>query len=398
MTQEVRMPPLGQTTDELRIVAWLKAEGDQFALGEPLLEVDTDKATLQVESFGSGTLLKILYAAGETVRVGTLVAYVGEAGETVTTSPPTPLLSGEGRSREEAPVEAEVETPRVGDKVLASPAARQLAKEHGLDLARVRGGGPAGRIERKDVLALIEKVARAQPEIESPVPRHRQAIAQRLTHSIRTIPCITLTMSVNMRQAQTLLISKRAEGLNGLTYTHLILRAVAHALRQHPRLNRLWLDEGPRFRQLSRVDVGLAIAGEDTLLVATIPEPDRVSLTELVKITEEAICRARSGSLSQADLLPTAITVSNLGMYGVEEFDAIIDPDQAAILATGQVADQVVAINGGIHVVPQMKMSLAVDHRIADGVAAAQFLTTVRQQLENAEDGVSDRSRKPIGS
>ncbi len=190
-----------------------------------------------------------------------------------------------------------------------------------------------------------------------------------------------------MRQAQTLLTSKRAEGLNGLTYTHLILRAVAHTLRQHPRLNRLWLDEGPQFRQLSRAEVGLAIAREDPLLVATIPEPDRVSLAELVKITEEAVRRGRSGTLSQADTLPTAITLSNLGMYGVEEFDAIIDPDQTAILAAGQVADQVVAIEGGIHIVPQIKLSLAVDHRVADGVAAAHFLTTVRQQLENAEDG-----------
>jgi pyruvate dehydrogenase E2 component (dihydrolipoamide acetyltransferase) len=169
-----------------------------------------------------------------------------------------------------------------------------------------------------------------------------------------------------------------------LSYTHLILRAVAAALRQHPRLNRLWVADGPQFRPLPRADVGLAVAGEDTLLVVTIPEPDRLGWNELARVTQDAVRRARSGALVQTDTMPTAITVSNLGMYGVDEFHAIVDPDQTAILATGKIVEQVSVVNGGIHILPQMRMSLTVDHRVADGVLAAQFLNTLREYLESS--------------
>jgi pyruvate dehydrogenase E2 component (dihydrolipoamide acetyltransferase) len=218
-----------------------------------------------------------------------------------------------------------------------------------------------------------------------PVPRHRQVIAQRLTQSVTTIPQIRLTMTANVTQARNLLMAQRNAGLTGLTYTHLILRAVAGALRTYPALNRLWLTDGPRYRQLPRADVGLAIANGDNLLVATIAEPDHTTMTQLVRQAREATERARQGMLTQADFNQAAITVSNLGMYGVDEFQAIVDPSQTAILAVGRVADQVVVIDGGIRVVPQMNLSLTVDHRVADGVLAAQFLSRVREELEQVE-------------
>jgi pyruvate dehydrogenase E2 component (dihydrolipoamide acetyltransferase) len=381
--EEIKMPALGQTTDEMVIVKWLKAEGESIAVGEPLLEVDTDKATLQVESVAAGTVLKILHGAGETVRAGTLMAWVGRIGEEI----PEQGKELGGTERGIAGTRGELvgtqlaptEVADKSERVLASPVARQLAKEHGIDLTQIRGSGSGGRIERRDVLARIEAATRVEG-----VSRHRVAMAQRLTRSIQNIPQITLTATVVMKSARDFLSAPRGEGLPELSYTHLILRAVAAALRQHPRLNRLWVADGPQFRPLPRADVGLAVAGEDTLLVVTIPEPDRLGWNELARVTQDAVRRARSGALVQTDTMPTAITVSNLGMYGVDEFHAIVDPDQTAILATGKIVEQVSVVNGGIHILPQMRMSLTVDHRVADGVLAAQFLNTLREYLESS--------------
>jgi pyruvate dehydrogenase E2 component (dihydrolipoamide acetyltransferase) len=265
--------------------------------------------------------------------------------------------------------------------VLALPAVRKLALEHGIDLDGVRGSGPDGRIERKDVQSLIEAAASADSS-DHPAPRHRQVIAQRLTRSAQTIPQITLMASADMTRARALLDAQRAAGLPSLGYTHLILRAVARALRAHPRLNALWLTDGPTLRTLARANVGLAIAAEDNLLVATIAAPDRLSLPELVGTVGEATQRGRSGALAQADTAPAAITVSNLGMHRVDAFLAIVDPDQTAILAVGRVAERVVVNDGGISVAPQVTLSLTVDHRVAGGVAAARFLETICAELE----------------
>jgi pyruvate dehydrogenase E2 component (dihydrolipoamide acetyltransferase) len=382
MPREVRMPSLGQTTDELRIVAWLKAEGDAVRLGEPLLEVETDKATVEVESVASGSLLKVVRGTGELVPAGALIAYIGQPGEVV------------GEERSDGPAQHPAPTG-VGapEKVLATPLARQLARQHGIDLARVRGTGPQGRIEKEDVLALATgaehavPAAEPLPPAETPVPKHRQVIAQRLMHSVRTIPQITLTVTVDMSRARAALTSQREAGLTGLTYTHLILRAVAGALRAHPEMRRLWTDgpTGPHYRHIDRADVGLAVAGEDTLVVVTIPEPDQASVEQLIRATGDAVQRGRAGTLAAADMEPAAITVSNLGMYRVDRFQGIIDPAQTAILTTGRIADQVAAIDGGIRIVPRMQISLSVDHRVADGVVAARFLGSVAERLEAGE-------------
>lgn len=403
MPQAMRMPALGQTSDELRIIAWLKSEGESVKLGEPLLEVETDKAALSVESAFTGVLLRITHQANETLESGTVIAYIGKPGESLadndaapgatTATTATALTTPSGNRVAATPQSAP------DGRVLASPVARQMAKEHGIDLASVRGSGPDGRIERKDVQALLDaaqaaptatattpapaaKANNATASLDQPAPRHRQVIAQRLTRSVQTIPQITLTASVDMTQARALLDAQRTAGLSTISYTHLILRAVARALRAHPRLNALWLGDGPTLRSLSQANVGLAIASDDNLLVATIAAPDSASLSDLVKTVGEATQRGRSGTLTQSDTAPAAITVSNLGMYRVDAFDAIVDPDQTAILAVGRVADQVVTSEGRIYVAPQMTLSLAVDHRVADGVAAAKFLETICEDLE----------------
>ena len=339
------MPPLGQTSDELRIVAWRKREGDEVAAGETLLEVETDKATLEVEAALAGTVLRIVHGDGQTVQAGTVIAYVGEPGEEVAAEAPA--------------------------KVQAAPAVRRLAQEHGVDLAQVQGSGPGGRIERSDVLALVE-----EGDPGELVSRHRRSLAARLGRSA-AIPQFTVGVTVDMTAAAALVERDAA-----VTYTHVLLRAIARALRAHPEMNRLWVDEGPRLRRLERADVGLAVAGEDTLLVVTIPEPDLLPLTELAAEVERAAAAARAGVVSERNRGPAAVTLSNLGMTGVDRFTALIDPDQTAILAAGRVAERPAVVDGSLQPLLQLELALTVDHRVADGFGAGRFLAAVRDELE----------------
>lgn len=377
MATEIRMPALGQTSDELRILRWLKIEGEAVKAGEPLLEVETDKATLEIEAAVAGILLKIVCPEEESAEAGAVIAYVGKAGESVEAVALVP-----------APAEAIAAVPGSvappAAKVQATPVARHLARDQGIDLSQVRGSGPGGRIEKKDVEALIGvgSGGLAAPYTDSPVPRHRERIAQRVLQSARQVPQIRLTLVVDMDQARARLEQERAAGLEGLTYTHLILRATAQALRAHPHLNRIWLDQGPQYRSYHRADVGLVIAAEDNLLVATISEPDHLPLAGLVAQVRGAVERGRRGALVQQDAAPAALSLSNLGMYGVDEFEALVDPAQSAMLAVGRVADQVVVRNRGMYIAPQLKLSLSVDHRVADGALAAQFMQTLRGILE----------------
>ena len=349
MPRPVRMPPLGATSNELRILQWLKEVGSTVEQGEPLLEVETDKATLEVEAAVSGTLLAVLHGAGETVAVGEVLGFVGAPGEEVPAFEPPA-------------------------KRQAVPVARKLAQEHGIDLASVRGSGPGGRIEKQDVLALVDTAAGTE------LSRHRRALADRLTRSVQTIPQFSAAVDVDMSSAAAHLERARGAGLAGATYTHLLLRATAHALREHPGLNRVWVSDGPRLRALERADVGLAVAGDETLLVQTISEPDAVELPALVELTERAQRLAQEGKVTGG---PVAITVSNLGMLGVDRFSAIVDPDQTAILAVGAVTERVSAGGGEVRIGPWVELTLTVDHRVVDGVLAARFLAAIRASLES---------------
>jgi len=367
------MPPLGTTSDELRIVEWLKEEGDEVALGEPLLAVETDKATLEVEAVSAGTLLRIVRATGAVVDVGDVVAYVGAPGDEVpaeTEDEPSSTAPGGERA---------AQAPR-SSQVAASPAVRRLAAEHGVDLALVRGSGPGGRVEKRDVLSRVER-APADAELVSP---QRQALARRLSRAA-TVPQFSAGVTVDMTSAAALLERERAAGIAGLTYTHLLLRAIATVLRAHPEMSVLWVDEGPRRRRLERVDVGLAVAGEDALLVVTIPEPDRVPLAELVELSDRAAAEARAGRLSERFGSPAAVTLSNLGMVGVDRFTALVDPEQTAILAAGAVVERPGATSDGIGLVPQLELTLTADHRVVDGMVAGRFLAALRALLEGGE-------------
>ncbi len=344
MAHAVRMPPLGTTTDELRVVEWLKAVGDEVVAGEPLFVVESDKATLEVEAAARGTLLAIRSRAGETVAVGGIVGYVGAPGE-------------------ELPMEA-----RAG-QVEAPPAVRKLAREHGIDLAGIVGTGPGGRIGRGDVLAAVGSEGTGEA-----VPAHRLAMARRLERAV-SIPQFSVGVTVDMTRAACALKAP------GITYTHLLLRAVAATLRAHLELNARWRD-GPRIERLDRVDVGLAVAGEDSLHVVTIPEPDCLADEALLEHVERAAAEARAERISEQYAGPTAVVLSNLGGIGVDRFEAILDPDATAVLAAGRVIERPTVIEREIRATPQLDLTLTADHRVVDGVAAGRFLVDLRALLE----------------
>ncbi|MGH3271137.1 MAG: dihydrolipoamide acetyltransferase family protein [Trebonia sp.] len=381
MATPVRMPALAQTSDELRLTAWLKTEGDQVAEGEPLFEAETDKAELEVEATVAGTLLRRLAGPGEAVSAGTVVAWIGHPGEDIPQAFPAALgaVAGPGGAQATFSSQDSVSPSGSSPRLPATPAARVLAREHSIDLARVTASGPGGRIERRDVLAAMDDAGPRPADggtTTEVVPPHRRAIAARLSRAA-TVPQFTVSRTVDARPALA-----RAAGLDGVTLTHMLLQATSAALRAVPHLNRVWLDDGPRFLLPAHCHVGLAIAADDNLIVASIPEPDRLGLEELAVTTRRAVAEGRRGRLSAAFTAPVAVTLSNLGMFGVDRFEAIVDPDQTAILAVGRVVERPAVTADGIAAVPQLDLALTVDHRTVDGASAARFLAAVCAELE----------------
>ena len=376
MATPIRMPALTQTSDELRLTAWLKTEGEQVTEGEPLFEAETDKTELEVEATTSGTLLRCLAGPGETVSIGTVVAWIGQPGEDIPQA--SPEAPGAAAAVQPGSPAASVSPPHPAARRPATPAARTLARERGIDLAQLTGSGPGGRIERRDVLAAMDGAGPPQPDdgATDAVPPNRRAIAARLSRAA-AVPQFTVSRTVDARPALA-----RATELDGVTLTHVLLRAAAAALRAMPDVNRVWLDDGPRYRRLAHCHVGLAIAADDNLIVATIPEPDRLGLEELALMTRRVTGEGRRGRLAAAFTGPAAMTLSNLGMFGVDRFEAIVDPDQTAILAVGRVVERPAVTPDGITAVPQLDLALTVDHRTVDGAAAARFLAAVCAELE----------------
>jgi pyruvate dehydrogenase E2 component (dihydrolipoyllysine-residue acetyltransferase) len=356
MASAIRMPALGQTSDELRLVAWLKATGETVYEGEALFEAESDKAVHEVESVHSGTLLQVLCEADEMVKVGTVMGWVGEPGEQV----------------------PEVTPAREGGRVAATPAARRAARERGVDLATVTGTGPDGRIESRDVPVAARDAPEAAPAsaADEPVSLHRIAIAERLHRGLQT-PQFAVSRTVDARSAVA-----RVALVETATLTHVRLQAIGSALAQHPSVNRVWIEDGPRYRHFEQANVGLAIAAEDRLLVATIAEPHLQNLSDLAEVVAEAVSQGRDGRVSGAANAPAAVSLSNLGMFGVDRFEAIVDPDQTAILAVGRVLERPAVTAEGIVAVPQLDLTLTVDHRTVDGALAGRFLVAICDFLE----------------
>jgi pyruvate dehydrogenase E2 component (dihydrolipoamide acetyltransferase) len=405
MATPVRMPALGQTSDQLRLIAWLKAEGDTLHEGEPLFEAESDKAVHEVEASSDGTLLRILGEIDEMIAVGTVIAWLGEPGEPIPDVAPayakagavsSPAVSSPAPAAATAAVvsvSAVAASPAdaVAGPVPATPVARRMAREHGVDLKTVIGTGPNGRIESRDVLAASGETSGAASATpagaetapgpagsrDEPVPAHRRVIAQRLARST-AVPYFSVSRTIDARVAMA-----RVADTQGATLTHVILQAMSAALDDFPRVNRVWLEQGPSFRQFTQANVGLAIASDERLVIATIAEAHRYPLEELALTVRETVRQGREGRLSEAASAYAPISLSNLGMYGVDHFEAIVDPDQTAILAVGRVVERPAAIAGEVVVVPQLALTLTVDHRTVDGAEAGSYLAAVCDHLEH---------------
>ena len=391
------LPKLGLTMDEGRIVAWHKREGEAVARGDVLFEVETDKATMEVESATAGILRKILYDADATAPVATVIALITDTADealpadavTLGAAAPKPSLRADPQPRsaggppgargpsEPQPLAAPSSD---GDRVRSSPAARKRAQELGLAIAAISGTGPGGRVTLEDVEGAA--TAPASPatsggERREPLSRMRRAIGERMTQSVRDQPQFSISRDVDMTAAN----EKRSQ--MGASYTDVIVAACAKALRDHPRL-RARIDEGSLVTP-DAINVGIAVALDDGLLVPVIGDADRKGLGELAREREDLERAARSGKLRADAVAGAVVTVSNLGTLGVDRFTAIVNPPEAAIIAVGRVSDRVVAKGGSPAVRPVVTLTLSVDHRVADGATAARYLSAVADRLERGD-------------
>ena len=442
MATEITMPKLSDTMEEGTIISWRKSVGEKVERGDIVAEVETDKANMELEAFVSGTLLETRFKAGDVVPVGTVIAIVGEAGEKPAAGK---RGSGEaekeaekeaegrekgnkaGKAEEKAPVEVkktfsheekkppveekkaaapeeekpagkrEEALPAVGVEEKASPLVRRMAREKGIDLGMVKGTGPDGRVLREDLDKFIEEVEKHMKEAEAepsakkaeapaaegkpePLSRMRAAIARNVALSWRTIPHFSVTVSVDMGEAETLQRSSRESGVP-FSINDVIVKSAAMALRKFPRLNASFSDDG--ITRHPEINIGIAVSVEGGLLVPVVRECERLSLKEIAAASRDLIDRARQGKISEKELSGGTFAVSNLGMFGVEEFTAVIYPNQAAILAVGAIHDAVVMRKGRPSSARMLRVTLSADHRVVDGADAAGFLSQLRKILEN---------------
>jgi pyruvate dehydrogenase E2 component (dihydrolipoamide acetyltransferase) len=449
---EIVMPRLSDTMEEGTILRWLKADGEQVARGEELVEIETDKATMTYESDQAGAL-QIVAVEGSTLAVGEVIARVGTtaantddgpaSGGPASERPDSGTAAANGSPAATAPAhaaaaqadgegsgagEANGAGADAGERIKASPLARRIAGETGVDLRGLTGSGPGGRIVKADVLAPAGAAASSSPSAATPVSgapaaatgatgaperagvegvmtakgetttvelsRTQQTIARRMAESKATIPDFTLLIDVDMEECVTLRaqlkqISKHerdpgapgtAEQLKAPTFNDMVVKACALALREHPTANGSYRDG--RLQLHSRVNVGVAVAAENALVVPTVFDADEKSLGEIARETHTLAERVRSGAITPPELGGGTFTVSNLGMYGVKSFTAIINPPQAGILSVGALAPRAVVYEGELAARNTMTLTLACDHRILYGAEAAQFLARIRELLE----------------
>jgi pyruvate dehydrogenase E2 component (dihydrolipoamide acetyltransferase) len=450
---DVVMPRLSDSMEEGTVLQWLKAVGDEIAVGDELVEIETDKANMAYESDVAGTLSEILVQEGETVAIGTPIASVGDgpprdgqgteesrpagpvgAGDPPSPAvaeassgmgPPTPPPAGETAGAGAAPAAeagapaeaAEAPTGSDGHRVKASPLARRIAKERELDLSKLHGSGPSGRIVKADVerassagdavggtapedalataggggspAAAGPAVAPASPETakgqvtyEEP-SKLQSTVARRMAESKATAPHFYLRASVDMSEAvagRAKLKELASEGSVVPSFNDMVVKACALALREHPRANGAYRDG--RFELYSRVNVGVAVAAKDALVVPTVFDADRKGLRQIATESRALATKVRDGQIAPPELSGATFTVSNLGMYGIDGFSAVINPPQAAILAVGAIEERPVVRDGAITTAHLMRVDLACDHRILYGAPAAEFLARIRSLLE----------------
>jgi pyruvate dehydrogenase E2 component (dihydrolipoamide acetyltransferase) len=429
MATEIQLPALSPTMKEGKILKWLKKEGDQVSSGDAIAEVETDKSNLEVEVYDDGVLLKILVPAGEVAEVGAAIAFVGKKGETVDVAAATSKKASPPAAAEppKAAAPAAVEAPKpaaappapvVAPKVAppppparssspaqvvqlrpsdagegrlrASPLAKRMAHEAGVDLGAVQGSGPQGRIIKRDIQAAMSEPqvprpksyvpgVRAEPDV-LPLSSMRKIIAQRMAEVKPGVPHFYLSIEVDMEAVLAIREEAKAAELK-ISVNDFIVKAAAVALHKVPKVNVSL--QGDRILQFHTADVGIAVAIEDGLITPVIRDADGKSLGAIAAESKELAERARRKALKPEEYTGGSVTVSNLGMFGVDSFIAVINPPQASILAVGAVADRVVARDGQAMVRKTMTVVFSGDHRVVDGALGAQYLQEVKALLEH---------------
>jgi len=397
MAISVVMPALEMAQETGKLISWLKKEGEVVTKGEPLLEIETDKAVMEIESPGDGVLAGIKVQAGTEVPVGQTIAWIVRPGETFpadevavesgrkTTAAAVPTASaistGATTNQSTSPATSATRPPKI------SPKARRLASERGVNLVDVRGSGSGGEILASDILAAAESRASAPPATinrGSPVSR---LMAERTTQSWTTVPHFFVVRDMDagaLNEARQKLGSEieKSHGLK-LKHTDLLVGLVARVLQKHPRMNASWI--GERVRANSEINIGLAMAVDNGVVAPVIQNADRAALGEIAVQRRGLSERERGGKLRPSDISGGTFTISNLGMFGVDAFTAIIIPPQAAILAVGRIADRVVPVDGRPGIRPMMTLTLSCDHRVVDGARAAEFLRDLVAAIGNPQ-------------
>jgi pyruvate dehydrogenase E2 component (dihydrolipoamide acetyltransferase) len=412
MAEIIRMPRMSDTMEEGNIIGWLKKVGDKVEPGETLAEVETDKATMELDAFVEGTLLYIAVPEG-TVAIDGIIAVIGQPGEdwqaavNSTSTAGTSTGSATANSAAEPIKQDNISAPIVSDtndgqRIKASPLAKSMAKESGINLGQIQGSGEGGRIVRKDVIgvkpgeAIVPTVAKtvAVPTQvvsvqtsttessyeDKTVSQMRKTIARRLSESKFTAPHFYLSVEIDMERAMEVREQLNQNSDVRISYNDLVIRSVASALKKHAVINASWL--GDRIRYNHDVHIGVAVAVEDGLLVPVIKHADRKTLSQINGEVKMLAGKAKDKKLQPDEMQGNTFTISNLGMFGIEEFTAIINPPDACILAVGGIIQKPVVKNGQIVVGNTMKVTLSCDHRVVDGASGAQFLQTLKSILE----------------
>lgn len=427
MAIPVEMPKMSDTMEEGVLVAWLADEGAAVSAGDVIAQVETDKATMDLEVYDDGVLLKRVAGEGDSIPIGGLIAVLGKAGEdasdvlarysggvaapaaaSVEPEPEVAAPTGDGAAR---PVDVAV--AEESGRIKASPLARRMASEHGLSLASISGSGPDGRIVRRDVESLIatgtpmpatpQPAAQPMHEARQPVVRDtpvstgeayqaiplsqmRKAISRRLSESKFTAPHFYLTIDVDMQEAvavrKNLNELAAAQDRGKVSFNDFVTKACALALRQHPYVNASYMEKEGEIRLHQEVHVAIAVAIDEGLITPVIRNADQKGLGQIAAETKELAGKARDRKLQPHEFEGSTFSTSNLGMFGIEEFTAIINPPNACILAIGAIRDVPVVVDGEVVAGKRMKISLSCDHRVVDGATGAQFLGSVKQYLE----------------
>jgi pyruvate dehydrogenase E2 component (dihydrolipoamide acetyltransferase) len=373
---EVIMPALGMAQETGKLLRWMKREGEQVVKGEALMEIETDKVTVEIEAPADGTLAGVSAAEGDDVPVGRAIAFVLADGEALPAVPDAaPAAASTPASTNGAATVVEAPARRV----LASPKARRLAQERGVRIEDLRGTGPHGAVQAADIPGLV---AQTVPELPAPtVSRAWRTMAERMQQSWRDVPHFYLQRDLDATRLNSWREAvRRRPGHEKITHTDLLVVICAAALVEHPRVNATWQDGGVRRHE--SVNVGIAVATDDALIVPVVHDAARLELRAVADARLDLVARARTRKLRPDDVSGGTFTISNLGMFGVDAFQAIVNTPQAAILAVGRILDRIVALDGEPAVRPTMTMSLSFDHRVVDGAEGARFLDTLAALVE----------------